>query len=185
MEHAPCTTGRCSTLWMTAPLECLTSSSTITLGMFTHSCAPFRYFFAHSLPPTTHPFKSSLAPLWILSLPGLTTFLLRSPSWHFSSMMHRTLLGLHLVGSKPRHYNGPSIPGNFDTHSGEIVDSSTFLLKVHKLSQPLTDEYIKGLVSKDNLRGPKRFLLGLYSPRKNDKLHSTCHSPHPYPRSGS
>ena len=56
-------------------------------------------------------------------------------------------------------YNGPSIPGNFDTHSGEIVDTSTFLLKVHKLSQPLTDEYIKGLVSKDNLRGPKRFLL--------------------------
>ena len=46
MEHAPCTTGRCSTLWMTSPLECLTSSSTITLGMFTHSCAPFRYFLA-------------------------------------------------------------------------------------------------------------------------------------------
>ena len=63
-------------------------------------------------------------------------------------------------------YNGSSIPGNFDTHSGEIVDTSTFLLKVHKLSQPLTDEYIKGLVSMDNLRGPKRFLLGLYSPGK-------------------
>ena len=63
-------------------------------------------------------------------------------------------------------YNGPSVPGNFDTPSGEIVDTSTFLLKVHKLSQPLTDEYIKGLVSKDNLRGPKRFLLGLYSPGK-------------------
>ena len=27
-------------------------------------------------------------------------------------------------------------------------------------------EYIKGLVSKDNLRGPKRFLLGLYAPGK-------------------
>ena len=63
-------------------------------------------------------------------------------------------------------YNGPSIPGNFDTHSGEIVNTSTFLLKVHGLSQPLTDEYIKGLVSKDNLRGPKRFLLGLYAPGK-------------------
>ena len=58
-------------------------------------------------------------------------------------------------------YNGPSIPGNFDTHTGEIVDTSAFFLKTHKLSQPLTDEYIKGLVSKDNLRGPKRFLLGL------------------------
>ena len=55
-------------------------------------------------------------------------------------------------------YNGPSIPGNFNTHSGEIVNTSTFLLKVHGLSQPLTDEYIEGLVSKDNLRGPKRFL---------------------------
>ena len=63
-------------------------------------------------------------------------------------------------------YNGPSIPGNFDTHSGEIVNTSTFLLKVHGLSQPLTDEYIKGLVSKDNLRGPKRFILGLYAPGK-------------------
>ena len=63
-------------------------------------------------------------------------------------------------------YNGPSIPGNFDTHSGEIVNTSTFLLKVHGLSQPLTDEYLKGLVSKDNLRGPKRFLLGLYAPGK-------------------
>ena len=31
-------------------------------------------------------------------------------------------------------YNGPSIPGNFDTHSGEIVNTSTFLLKVHGLS---------------------------------------------------
>ena len=63
-------------------------------------------------------------------------------------------------------YNGPGIPGNFDTHSGEIVNTSTFRLKVHGLSQPLTDEYIKGLVSKDNLRGPKRFLLGLYAPGK-------------------
>ena len=63
-------------------------------------------------------------------------------------------------------YNGPSIPGNFDTHSGEIVNTSTFLLKVHGLSQPLTDEYIKGLVSKDNLRGPKRFILGLSAPGK-------------------
>ena len=63
-------------------------------------------------------------------------------------------------------YNGPSIPGNFDTHSGEIVNTSTFLLKVHGLSQPLTDECIKGLVSKDDLRGPKRFILGLYAPRK-------------------
>ena len=63
-------------------------------------------------------------------------------------------------------YNGPSIPGNFDTHTGEIVDTSTVLLKTHKLSQPLTDEKIKGLVSKDNLRGPKRFLLGLYAPGK-------------------
>ena len=63
-------------------------------------------------------------------------------------------------------YNGPSIPGNFDTHSGEIVNTSTFLLKVHGLSQPLTDEYNKGLVSKDNLRGPKRFILGLYAPGK-------------------
>ena len=44
-------------------------------------------------------------------------------------------------------YNGPSIPGNFDTHSGEIVNTSTFLLKVHGLSQPLTDEYIKGLAT--------------------------------------
>ena len=35
-------------------------------------------------------------------------------------------------------YNGPSIPGNFDTHSGEIVNTSTFLLKVHGLSQPQT-----------------------------------------------
>ena len=68
-------------------------------------------------------------------------------------------------------YNGPSIPGNFDTHSGEIVNTSTFLLKVHGLSQPLTDEYIKGLVSKDNLRGPKRFILGLYAPGK--KTNST------------
>ena len=68
-------------------------------------------------------------------------------------------------------YNGPSIPGNFDTHSGEIVNTSTFLLKVHGLSQPLTDEYIKGLVSKDNLRGPKRFILGLYASGK--KTNST------------
>ena len=57
-------------------------------------------------------------------------------------------------------YNGPSIPGNFDTHSGEIVNTSTFLLKVHGLSQPLTDEYIKGLVSKDNLRGRNVSSLG-------------------------
>ena len=46
------------------------------------------------------------------------------------------------------------------THTGEIVNTSTFLLKTHNLSQPLTDEFIKGLVSKDNLRGTKRFLLG-------------------------
>ena len=63
-------------------------------------------------------------------------------------------------------YNGPSIPGNFDTHTGEIVDTSTFVLKCHGLTQPLTDEFIKGLVSKDNLRGKKRFLLGLYAPGK-------------------
>ena len=63
-------------------------------------------------------------------------------------------------------YNGPSIPGNFDTHTGEIVNTSTFLLKTYNLSQPLTDEFFKGLVSKDNLRGPKRFLLGLYAPGK-------------------
>ena len=40
-------------------------------------------------------------------------------------------------------------------------------------------------MSKDNLRGPKRFLLGAILSRKNDKLHSTCHSPHPYPCYGS
>ena len=34
----------------------------------------------HSLPLTMHPFKSSLVPLWIISLPGLTIFLLGSPS---------------------------------------------------------------------------------------------------------
>ena len=59
------------------------------------------------------------------------------------------------------------VPGNF------VV----FLLKVHGLSQPLTDEYIKGLVSKDNLRGPKRFILGLYAPGKKTNSTQVIASP--------
>ena len=43
-----------------------------------------------NLPLRMHPFESSLVPLWILSLPGLTIFLLGSPSWQFSSTTHRT-----------------------------------------------------------------------------------------------
>ena len=128
---------------------------------------------AHNLPLTRHPSKSSRAPLWLLSLPGLTIFMLGSPNWQFSSTIQdlaRSPSGW-IKTSALIAYNGPSIPGNFDTHSGEIVNTSTFLLKVHGLSQPLTDEYIKGLVSKDNLRGPKRFILGLYAPGK--KTNST------------
>ena len=124
---------------------------------------------AHSLPLTTHPFKSSRAPLWILSLPGLDDLYARISQLavliHDAQDLARSPSGW-IKTSALIAYNGPSIPGNFDTQSGEIVNTSTFLLKVHGLSQPLTDEYIKGLVSKDNLRGPKRFLLGLYAPGK-------------------
>ena len=63
-------------------------------------------------------------------------------------------------------YNGPSILGNFDTHTGEIVNTNTFVLTCHSLTQPLTDEFIKGLVSKDNPRGRNRFELGLFAPGK-------------------
>ena len=58
---------------------------------------------AYNLPLTRRPFKSSRVPLWLPSLPGLTISMLGSPNWQFSSTMHRTLLALHLVGSKPQH----------------------------------------------------------------------------------
>ena len=43
-------------------------------------------------------------------------------------------------------YNGPSIPGNFDTHTGEIINTNTFTLSSQGLTQALTDEFICGMV---------------------------------------
>ena len=63
-------------------------------------------------------------------------------------------------------YNGPSIPGNFDTHTGEIVNTNTFTLTSQGLTQALTDDFIRGIVAKDNLRGRNRFQLGMFAPGK-------------------
>ena len=100
------------------------------------------------------------------STPGLLTLLFSSPKHRTSRSPAGWIKCSSLIA-----YNGTSIPGNFDTHTGEVVDTNTFVLKCYGLTQPLTDEFIKGLVSKDNLRGKKRFLLGLYAPGKT--LNST------------
>ena len=63
-------------------------------------------------------------------------------------------------------YNGPSIPGNFDTHTGEIINTNTFTLSSQGLTQALTDEFICGMVSKDNIRGRNRFQLCRFAPGK-------------------
>ena len=60
-------------------------------------------------------------------------------------------------------YNGPSVPGNFDTHSSQIINTNTFVLTCHGLTQSLTDEYIRGIVAKDSIRGKNRFQLGLFA----------------------
>ena len=113
-----------------------------------------------------HPFKSSLVPLpsWVDDLFARISQL--AVLIHDAQDLARSPSGW-IKTSALIAYNGPSIPGNFDTHSREIVDTSTFLLKVHGLSQPLTDEYIKGLVSKDNLRG-ETFPPWAILSRKND-----------------
>ena len=50
------------------------------------------------------------------------------------------------------------------THTGEIVNTNTFVLTCHGLTQSLTDGFICGMVAKDNLRGKNRFQLGLFVP---------------------
>ena len=53
-----------------------------------------------------------------------------------------------------------------DTHTGEIVNTNTFTLVCHGLTQALNDEFIRGIVAKDNLRGRNRFQLGTFAPGK-------------------
>ena len=77
-------------------------------------------------------------------------------------------------------YNGPSVPGNFDTHSGQVVNTNTFVLTCSGLTQSLTDEYIKGLVAKDNMRGRNRFQLGLFAQGKTSIACSLCEQSEPY-----
>ena len=53
-----------------------------------------------------------------------------------------------------------------DTHTGEIINTNTFTLSSQGLTQALTDEFICGMVSKDNIRGRNRFQLGRFAPGK-------------------
>ena len=82
-------------------------------------------------------------------------------------------------------YNGPSIPGNFDTHTGEIINTNTFTLSSQGLTQALTDEFICGMVSKDNIRGRNRFQLGRFAPGKTSTSSQLVIRLTPLPRGAS
>ena len=100
-------------------------------------------------------FKSFRELLVIPSLPGLASLTSRLPTWlHFSQKL-RISRNLQKAGS--------SAP---PTHTGEIINTNTFTLSSQGLTQALTDEFICGMVSKDNIRGRNRFQLGRFAPGK-------------------
>ena len=63
-------------------------------------------------------------------------------------------------------YDGPGVPGNFDTHLNQIVAKHSFTAS-NGLTHTLNDALLRGLVSRDNHRGYNRFQLGHFNPGRS------------------
>ena len=66
-------------------------------------------------------------------------------------------------------YDGPGVPGNFDTHLNQIVAKHSFTVTSNGLTHTLNDALIRGLVSRDNHRGLNRFQLGHFTPGRSQQ----------------